>query len=261
MFSIQVLKKTTNSGYTANEMKHVVNTEKFQGPISVLYEMIESRKLSVSEFSLVTITEDFIAYVRNLESIDNEEMTHFISIASILILLKSKSLIPELELSETEDRDIQILSNQIEAYAILKNRVGIIKDIWGANIFLNGSVRHKDSGAIFVPSQSMDLNFFHSYLKARLEEIAPKAEDKKEVKVHKTLKIEDALSHVRSIIKRIKSLSFKNLNDNGDERLRDKNKRNIVILFLAVLELVKIGEIDVSQEENFSDIIVTETIY
>jgi chromatin segregation and condensation protein Rec8/ScpA/Scc1 (kleisin family) len=52
-------------------------------------------------------------------------------------------------------------------------------------------------------------------------------------------------------------LNFKNLNTSGDERLREKNKRNIVILFLAVLELVKIGEIDVVQEENFSDILIS----
>ena len=108
----------------------------------------------------------------------------------------------------------------------------------------------------------MDINFFHLYILERLNELAPKEADKKEVKVHKTLKIEDALSHVRTIIKRIKSLNFKNLNnasgDIGDERLREKNKRNVVILFLAVLELVKIGEIDVVQEENFSDILVTD---
>lgn len=240
-------------------MKHKIKTEKFEGPISVLFEMIESRKLSVSEFSLVEITEDFINYVKALEGIDNEEITHFISIASILILLKSKSLIPELELSEEEDRDIQILENQIACFEILKNQVKVLKNVWGDNILLSARVKHKQEDKIFVPDKSMDLEYFHTYITERLEEIVPKVDEKKDVRVYKTLKIEDALSHVRSIIKRIKSLSFKNLGDSGDERLRDKNKRNVVILFLAVLELVKIGEIDVEQSENFSDIIVTES--
>jgi segregation and condensation protein A len=241
-------------------MNHHVKTEKFQGPISLLYEMIESKKLSVSEFSLVQITEDFINYVKSLGNenfVDKEEMTHFISIASILILLKSKTLIPELELTEEEDRDIQILENQLQAFAVLKERVKYLEKLWSKKILLNAKVQHKSEGKIFVPSPQMDTQFFHKYILERLQELVPKEDEKKEVKVHKTLKIEDALSHVRTIIKRIKSLNFKNLNTSGDERLREKNKRNIVILFLAVLELVKIGEIDVVQEENFSDILIS----
>jgi segregation and condensation protein A len=239
-------------------MQHTIKTEKFEGPIAKLYEMIEERKLSVSEFSLVNITEDFINYVRSLEGVDKEEVTHFISIAAILILLKSKTLIPELDLSEEENRDIQILENQLAAFTILKDRVKIIKDIWSKKILLNAKINYTANSKIFVPSPAMDLNYFHTYINQRLEEIVPKQEEKKEVKVHRTLKIEDALSHVRTIIKRIKSLSFKNLGTGGDERLKENNKRNIVILFLAVLELVKIGEIEVVQTENFSDILVTD---
>lgn len=239
-------------------MRHEVKTEKFTGPISVLHTMIEERKLSVSEFSLVEITEDFINYVRGLDGIDNEEMTHFISVASILILLKSKTLIPELVLTEEEDRDIQILENQVACFSILKERVKIVRDAWGSQIVLSPSVKNKKLENIFVPDQQMDIVFFHRYILERLSEIEPKQDDKKEVKVHKTLKIEDALSHVRSIIKRIKNLNFKNMGTGGDQRLQERNKRNVVILFLAVLELVKIGEIDVVQTENFSDIIVTD---
>jgi len=238
-------------------MNHKIKTEKFEGPIATLYEMIESRKLSINEFSLVDITEDFIKYVKSLDGLNKEETTHFISIASILILLKSKSLIPELVLTEEEDRDIQILENQLAAFTLLKERVKVLKDLWSKKVLRSAKVNYKNSSKIFVPSPSMDLGYFYSYINLRLEEIIPKEEEKKQVRVHKTLKIEDALSHVRTIISRIKSLNFKNLNDSGDERLREKNKRNVVILFLAVLELVKIGEINVVQEENFSDILLT----
>ena len=117
-------------------MNHQIKTEKFEGPISLLYEMIEERKLSISEFSLVQITEDFINYVKGLDGLNKEETTHFISIASILILLKSKSLIPELELTEEEDRDIQILENQLQAFALLKERVKILEKIWKSQTIL-----------------------------------------------------------------------------------------------------------------------------
>lgn len=241
-------------------MQHTIKTEKFEGPISLLYELIEERKLSVSEFSLVQITEEFIGYVKSLDGLDKEETTNFISIASILILLKSKTLIPELELTEEEDRDIQILENQLQAFTLLKERVKILEKTWSRKILLSPTVSYKNTSKIFVPSPQMDLHYFQQYMHERLSELVPKEDEKREVKVHKTLKIEDALSHVRQIIKRIKNLNFRNLNsasgDLGDERLRERNKRNVVILFLAVLELVKIGEIDVSQEENFSDILI-----
>lgn len=241
------------------KMKHIIKTENFEGPIAKLYEMIEERKLSISQFSLVHITEDFINYVRSLDGLDKEETTHFITIASILILLKSKTLIPELELTEEEDRDIQILENQIQAFSILKGLVKQLREIWGKNVLRPGEIKNKNVSQIFVPAPSMDLLYFHTYISERLQEITPKQEENSKVRVHKTLKIEDALSHVRTIITRIKNLNFKNLGGSGlgDERLREKNKRNVVILFLAVLELVKIGEIDVVQEENFSDILIS----
>jgi segregation and condensation protein A len=238
---------------------HIVKTEKFEGPISVLHQMIEDRKLSVSELSLVSITEDFLNYVRSLPSIEKEETTGFILVASVLILLKSKSLIPELELTEDENRDILVLENQLKAFEILKQRTKIIASAWNKKTLKSAKVKYKSDLRIFVPDKNMQLPYFLEYIKVRLEEIVPKEDEKKEVKVHKTLKIEDALSHVRTIIKRIKNINFKNLSDNGDERLKEKNKRNVVILFLAVLELVKIGEIDANQEENFSDILVVET--
>jgi len=240
-------------------MKFEIKTDSFSGPIGVLHSMIEERKLSISQFSLASVTEDFIAYVRSLEGIDREETTHFVQVAAILILLKSKSLLPDLELSIEEDRDIEILSNQLECFAILKERQVLVRKLWNKNIILSGKVKSIDLGPIFVPDQRLDINYFYAYLKIRLEELVPQEEVKKVAHVYKTLKIEDALSHVREIIKRIKNLNFKNLNDSGDERLRERNKRNVVILFLAVLELVKVGEIDVVQDENFSDIIVLDT--
>lgn len=239
-------------------MKHEINHEKFKGPITVLYDLIEERKLSVSEFSLVEITESFLDFVKSLDGIDKEEVSQFIVVSSLLILLKSKTLIPELELTEDENRDLQILENQIKAFEILKNQTKVVKDIWNKNILVGGSVDFKSFDKIFVPDRNMDLEYFSKYINERLLEIAPKEEEKKEVRVHKTVKIEDALTHVRNVIKRIKTLNFRNITEGGDDRLKEKNKRNVVILFIAVLELVKMGEIDVVQENNFSDILVLD---
>ncbi len=239
-------------------MKHEVKHPKFVGPIAVLFELIEQRKLSVSEFSLSSVTEDFLKYVKTISNIGNEETSQFILTASLLILLKSKTLIPQLELTEEEDRDLQVLENQIKCFEILKAQTKVLRDVWG-NIYLKAEIRHKNAGSIFVPDPKINLNYSRVYILERLKEIAPKEIELKKVNVLKTVKIEDALSHIRNIIKRIKNLNFKNLNQGGDERLGQSNKKNVVILFLAVLELVKMGEIDFTQESNFSDILIRDT--
>ena len=241
-------------------MKHEIKHEKFVGPISVLFNLIEDRKLSVSEFSLTEVTEDFLNYVRGLNGnndFQKEEVSQFILISSLLILLKSKTLIPELELSEEEDRDLQVLENQIKCFEILKERVQVLKDAWG-NIYFPAQIKSLQSEKIFVPDPKMNLDTFQMYILGRLREIAPREVEIRKITVYKTVKIEDALSHVRNILKRLKNLNFKNLGHGGDERLAEKNKRNVVILFLAVLELVKMGEVDFVQEENFSDILIRD---
>jgi segregation and condensation protein A len=174
-----------------------------------------------------------------------------------LILLKSKSLLPELSLAPEENRDIEILENQLKAYAILKERKVILKNLWNKNKLQNAKIKYKNTEKLFIPTPQMDKVFFYNYLKGKLNEIAP--ENKlKEVKVETRVKIEDALNHVRNVIKKIKKINLNILHENGDERLKEKNKKNVVILFLAILELTKIGEINVTQENLFADIIIEE---
>jgi chromatin segregation and condensation protein Rec8/ScpA/Scc1 (kleisin family) len=108
----------------------------------------------------------------------------------------------------------------------------------------------------------MDKVFFYNYLQNKLNEIAPK-ENKKEIKIEPKVKIEDALNHVRNIIKKLKKINLQNFHtlENGDARLKEKNKKNVVIIFLAVLELTKIGEINVNQDSLFGEITIEEEIF
>ncbi len=246
-------------------MQYKIKTEIFEGPIALLYEMIEKRNLSVSEFSLSLITDDFLHHIKTLKSqvennlIYKNELSQFIHIASILVLLKSKSLLPDLEFTEEENRDVQILENQLKSFAILKERKNILKSMWNKNKLHSAKIKYKNEDKIFIPNIQLDKVLFYNYLQNKLNEIAPK-ENKKEVKVENRIKIEDALNHVRNIIKKLKKLNLNAFHENinGDVRLKEKNKKNIVVLFLAVLELTKIGEINVSQENLFTDIIVEE---
>ncbi len=241
-------------------MKFVVKTSIFEGPIAILHEMIEKRSLSVSEFSLASITEDFIDFIKSVGSQELKEISSFISTASVLILLKSKSLLPESIFEEEETRSITLLENQLKAYSLMKLFSKNIKNLFGKNTLkLLESKTANIQRKSFIPDPQMSLSFAKEYIEVRLKEIAPIKNNLQEIKVDKKIKIEDALNHMRNIIKRLKNFSLHSAHDAGDdERLKNKNKKTVVILFLAVLELVKIGEIEVMQESHFGDIIIQE---
>jgi len=86
-------------------MSFTIKTESFEGPLDLLLDLIEKRKLYISDISLAKVTDDFIEHIKNIGGIEIGESAHFILVASTLLLIKSKSLLPELALTEEEQFD------------------------------------------------------------------------------------------------------------------------------------------------------------
>ena len=93
-----------------------IQTEAYQGPFELVLDLIEARKLLVNDLALANITEDFIQHVRGQTTFPIDEAADFIQIAATLLLIKSKSLIPDLALTEEETADIDDLKRRLEAY-------------------------------------------------------------------------------------------------------------------------------------------------
>ena len=86
-----------------------VKLSQFEGPLAALLDLIEKRKLSINEISLAKVTDQYVEYLKSLEGFPMEEVAGFIAVASTLLLIKSSSLIPSLELSEEETGEIKDL--------------------------------------------------------------------------------------------------------------------------------------------------------
>ena len=97
-------------------MPFTIKTDSYEGPFEVLLDLIEARKLLVNDLALANITEDFIQHVRAQATFPVEETAHFIHIAATLLLIKSKSLIPDLALTDEESADVEDLKRRLEAY-------------------------------------------------------------------------------------------------------------------------------------------------
>ncbi len=94
------------SGYT-------IKTPAFEGPFALLLDLIEKRQLLVNDLSLSQVTDDFIQHVRSQAEFPIEDASDFIQVAATLLLVKSKSLIPDLQLSGDEEEDIDDLKASI----------------------------------------------------------------------------------------------------------------------------------------------------
>src|SRR3990167_5690510 len=108
---------------------YTVRTQVFEGPLDLLLELVTKRKLFVNDVSLAQVTDDFIRYIDERGEIPLGESAEFILVASTLMLIKSRSLLPMLELTEEEEESIHDLENRLALYARTKELAVELKSI------------------------------------------------------------------------------------------------------------------------------------
>src|SRR3989338_1944281 len=108
-----------------------VTTSDFQGPLDALLNLIEERKLSISQISLADVADGYLAYIEKLPELPRGETAQFIRIASTLLLNKSRSLLPNLELSDDERESVEELERRLARYAIVRKAARLLRAEWG----------------------------------------------------------------------------------------------------------------------------------
>ena len=226
-----------------NETFHI-ETAAFQGPLETLLNLIEERKLSVSEVSLAEVCDAYLAYVEKLPELPLGETAQFILVASTLLLIKSRALLPTLSLSEEERESVQELERRLARYALVRKTAKLLKREWGrSSLVLPSRAPRRES--VFVPSEA-SVNALVTAAK-RILNLLPKPEKMAQALVAPVLALEDV---VASLKKRLTS-AFK---ARFSELTREKSKHDVIVYFLATLELVRSGSISATQEKLFEDI-------
>src|SRR3989344_7208861 len=88
------------------KVSYRVKTEQFEGPLDLLLSLIEKRKLFINDFALSKVADDYIAHIRSFETYPMNDVANFLLVASTLVLIKSKALLPDLNLTTEEESDI-----------------------------------------------------------------------------------------------------------------------------------------------------------
>lgn len=238
-----------------------LKTENFEGPIGTLLDLIERKKMPISGVSLAAISGQFLDYLKTFEKLPYADTASFIETASILMLIKSRSLLPQMEINEEERQSIEELEKRLEIYKFIRDVSVVIKNIYGqAPMFERESFANFDIVFNIKPANLSLENIFEAaknVINFLLED-----ENLPQVKVGRIIKLEEKISELaRRIQDNIQTCfsDFSGQNKCGTKLSREELseiKTEIIVSFLALLELVKRGMAIVEQEKHFGDISV-----
>jgi len=238
-----------------------VRAGSFEGPLDLLLSLIEARKLFVNEISLAEVTNDYIAYIKSLsdsDSITNQskhisDVSYFVLIAATLILIKSKSLLPNLALTEDEEEKIVDLEKRLKLYNIIKNASLEVSTNFGTQIIFMGEERDW-SEPIFSPDPLIKVDTMAESVLEVLAHVPKKKENLPEIEVKRMIKIEEVIDSLTDRIQTAMNLSFREFSKSHGAENQSEARVHVIVSFLAMLELVREGIIDVVQSASFGDI-------
>ena len=233
--------------------KFTVKHEQFEGPLEVLLELIEKRKLFVNDISLATVTDDFINYIQT-QGMMPDQVAHFLSVAATLILIKARSLLPNLELSEDEQQSITDLERRMALYQIITGAAGGLIKSYGKKICFEGPTR--SFSPVFAPDPVLtanDLPKFIDEIIGRAPVLAPK---KPEARVYTTISITEVLSTLHDRIQKALKMNFRDIAVTSPDGDVKSQKVYTIVSFLGMLEMVRNGIIEANQGGLFEDIML-----
>lgn len=224
-----------------------LETTVYQGPLEKLLELIEARKMSISDVSLAEVTDAYLAYVEKLPELPLGETAQFILVASTLLLIKSRTLLPGLELSEDERESVEELERRLAQYATTRAAAKDLRGIWGTSALV--MMRKAPlQPAVFSPAEASIVSLGAAI--QRVMDILPQPEAIAKAAVAPVLALEDVIKHLHKRISGAIRTRFSELTKTA------KDRHEVIVYFLAVLELVRSGSASVTQEKLFEDITI-----
>lgn len=227
---------------------YTVSTPVYEGPLDLLLQLIERAELDINSLALAQVTEQYLEHLQTLEHTAAEEVSAFLVIAAKLIQIKSESLLPRPPLREEGEEDPgEALAQQLKAYKRFKEISLFLEQRETAN--LRTFLRLAPGPQLETTADLSGIDL--ADLVAAAYAIFAQEIDKPALGTVVTpprITIREKIAHIRRFLNQYKSGSFKQLMGNHPVRLE------VVVTFLALLELVKRHLILTSQETNFGDI-------
>lgn len=239
-------------------MALTIKIENFEGPFDLLLHLIKKNQMNIYNVSIFDITTQYLTYLSEMKELDLDIASEFIVMATTLIELKSKVLLPKnKEVEEEEKDDAQDLINKLVQYKKFKGAAEYLAErqahtgiIFTKKPEIIEDTRDKKIDAKELLKDVTMMSLYNMYMelievyKSKMNETF-NIEERIQVEV---FKIEDKMEYLREVINGRKKTTFRNIVENS------KNKTEVIVTFLALLELIKLKNIKVIQEGNFGEI-------
>jgi len=225
-------------------MKKDLQLEQFSGPLDLLLSLISENQLDISQIAISKVTEQYLDYLSQLDESKAEELADFLVVASKLLLMKARKLMPQFALAEEEGPSLE---DQLRLYKLFVDASRKINSLWDQpqRGFFRVEPPRKAEGFVWpenVDPQAMKETFLH--LLSRLK--PPK--DLPQAYIDKAISMKEKIDTIRNLLKKRKKAYFFDVLDQA------QNKTEIIVSFLAILELVKQRTVFLSQDSTFGDI-------
>ena len=233
--------------------------EHFEGPLDLLLHLIEKNKVSIYDIPIVEITNQYLDYVNHMDKEDLNLVSDFLVMAATLIDIKSRMPLPreEEEESEEEDPRTELVNRLLEykKYKYISQELADLEDSAGLHLFKPATV--PPEVARYEPPVDLD-ELLDGLTLARLQTIFHQVMKRKEDKIDRVrssfgtikkepISLEERIGSVMDYARKHRTFRFRQILEQGADKLE------VVVTFLAILELMKIGKIHLTQEHLFDD--------
>lgn len=224
-----------------------VSIDIFEGPLDLLLYLVRKLKVSIYDIPIAKITDEYLSYIEKAKELKIELAGEFFVMASTLMYIKSRSLLPSGEEEESEDTLKEELIQKLAEYERYKNisqQIGELLDSQ-KDVFYRGKPVFPDSDI------SLSITIFD--LMKAFQELLEKVPQEILQLIYEEVPIEEKIRHILTVVSEREKISFQELAS------MEKTRIAIVTLFLALLELIRLNQIIAEQNKPFEKILISKT--
>lgn len=242
-----------------------VTLEVFEGPLDLLLYLIEKNKIDIYDIPIVVITEQYLDYIKKMQTQDMNVMSEFLVMAATLLDIKCRMLLPKEvnEEGEEEDPRAELVQKLLE-YKMYKYMAYELRDkqVDAAKSWYKKPMLPKEVADYQYPIDyeellgGLSLSKLHEIFKAVMRRQEEKIDPIRSHfgKIEKDeINLEEKQVYIEEYVKNHKRFSFRNLLE------KQGSKMEVIVTFMAVLEMMKQGIISIEQEDTFADIVITSS--
>ena len=242
---------------TLETKKYAIKIDNFEGPLDLLCHLIDKNKMNIYDINLSEITDQYIAYLKEQESLNLEIASEFLVMASTLLFIKSKNLLPKQEEEEEEITEEELIRRIIE-YKKFKEISKVLKE----NYIVYSNRYFKGQEEIELPKRKLEKDYdkelipktYKNIVEINNEKVNQNAKNIEKIAITDNYTVASKVKEMFKVLVKQKRFIF-----NKMFSIKKHNKQEVVTAFSGLLELSRRSKVETIQEELFGDIIVNKS--